>query len=118
MEKHKHINLSYLKELSAGSNSFIIEMIDAFFEQIPKEIENLEHHLSNNDWQSLRGTAHKIKPSIAFMGIKELEPVIKLTEENAKNETNLEQLPNLISTIRTVCYDAMEELKKEKELFM
>ncbi len=118
METQKHIDLTYLKQLSAGSNTFIVEMIDAFFEQIPKEIENLEQHLSNKDWQSLRGTAHKIKPSIAFMGLKELEPVVKLTEEYAQNQTNLDLLPDLISTIKTVCTNAVEELKKEKELFI
>jgi HPt (histidine-containing phosphotransfer) domain-containing protein len=117
METEKNIDLTYLKQLSNGSNQFIVEMIDAFFEQVPIEIDNLERHLNMKDWKSVRGVAHKMKPSIAFMGIKKLESVIKLTEEYAGNETNLDLLPEMISKIKTVCNNAILELETEKKLF-
>ena len=115
---NKHIDLTYLKKLSNGSNPFIIEMITVFLQQTPTEIENLEKHLKNKDWKALRATAHKMKPSVSFMGIAELENPIKLVEEYASNETNLEKLPELISTIKNSCNEAMKELDIEKKLFL
>lgn len=118
MKTEKHIDLTYLKELSNGSTKFIVEMIDAFLEQTPLEIANLDQGLNRKDWKSIRSIAHKIKPSVTFMGIKELESVVKLIEEYAGNETNLDLLPAMILNLKTVFYSAMEELKEEKELLM
>lgn len=114
----KHIDLTYLKQLSNGSNEFINEMISVFMEQTPIEISNLEKYLKAKDWKSLRAIAHKMKPSFPFMGIKELESVIKLIEENAANEKNIEQLPDLISKVKNVCTEAIKELEVEKKLFL
>lgn len=116
--KVKQTNLAYLKELSNGSNEFIVEMITVFVEQTPIEIANLEKHLAAGDWKSLRATAHKMKPSFAFMGIKELESVIKTIEEYSANETNLDLLPGLIFKVKEVCSQAVEELVQEKPQFV
>ena len=115
---HKHIDLTYLKELSNGSKEFINEMISVFMEQTPVEIENLEKYLEAKDWKSLRAIAHKMKPSFSFMGIKELDVLIKLIEEYAANETNLDQLPEMISKIKNSSNEAIKELEIERKSFL
>lgn len=114
----KHIDLTYLKQLSNGSNEFINEMITVFMEQTPIEISNLEKYLKAQDWKSLRATAHKMKPSFPFMGIKELESMIKRVEEYAANETNLDLLPELIDKLKTISNEATNELEIEKKTFI
>ena len=114
----KHIDLTYLKQLSNGSNKFIDEMITVFMEQTPIEISNLEKYLLSKEWKSLRSTAHKMKPSFSFMGIKELENDIKLIEEYAANETNLDLLPGMIAKVKNICSEAIKELEVEKKLFL
>ncbi|MFY9307932.1 MAG: Hpt domain-containing protein [Bacteroidia bacterium] len=116
--KIKQTDLTYLKELSNGSNEFIVEMITVFVEQTPLEIANMEKHLAAGDWKSLRATAHKMKPSFSFMGIKELEGVIKTIEDYAANEKNLDLLPGLILKVKEVCTQAIEELVQEKPQFL
>jgi HPt (histidine-containing phosphotransfer) domain-containing protein len=110
-------DLSYLKQLSNGSNEFIYEMISVFIEQTPKEIDSLENHLKNKDWASLRKVAHKMKASFSFMGIKELETVIRSTEEYAANETNLDLLPDMVDKIKSISMQAVQELEAEKQTF-
>ena len=114
---NKHIDLTYLKKLSNGSNEFINEMISVFMDQTPKEISNLEKYLDSKEWKSLRATAHKMKPSFSFMGIKELESEIKLIEEYAANETNLDLLPEMISKMKNICIESIKELEIEKKQF-
>lgn len=113
----KHIDLDYLKQISNGSNEFIYQMISVFSEEIPVEIENIEKHLENKDWKSLRATAHKMKPSYSFMGVKELEDLVHSVEEFSSTETNLDQLPGLVARIRSITAEVIEELKEEKKKF-
>ena len=115
---HKHIDLSYLKALSNGSNEFINEMISVFMEQTPMELANLEKYLEAEEWKSLRAIAHKMKPSFSFMGIKELDLLIKLIEEYAANETNLVLLPEMVEKTKTISLEAIEELKIEQKSFL
>ncbi|MES2138836.1 MAG: Hpt domain-containing protein [Bacteroidota bacterium] len=115
---NKKIDLSYLKELSKGSNEFICEMISVFMAQIPEELDEIDTYCNAKDWHSLHRVAHKMKPSFSFMGIKELENVICLIDEYSATETNLDRLPDLISTLKNVCSKALQELEIEKKLFL
>lgn len=113
---NKHIDLEYLKQISNGSNEFVIQMITVFTEEIPGEIENLQKHLKNKDWKSLRATAHKMKPSFSFMGVKELEGMIHSVEEF--DEVKPDQLFSVIENIRSITAEVVQELQEEKKKFM
>ena len=115
---NKHIDLSYLKQLSNGSNEFIAQMISIFLTQTPQALNSIEAHLQNEEWKPIKAHIHKMKPSFAFMGIKELENIAPLAEKYCETETHLDELPKLISQIRAVCELAMRELETEKEQFL
>jgi HPt (histidine-containing phosphotransfer) domain-containing protein len=114
---NKYIDLDYLKQISNGSNEFIHQMITVFMEEVPNEIKNLEKHLANKDWAALKATAHKMKPSYSFMGVKELEESIHTVEQNCAAEKDLDQLPGLIERIKNLTNDVIKELEKEQKLF-
>lgn len=115
--ENKHTDLTYLKQLSNGDNEFIHQMITIFMTQTPDALDSIDMYLKEKNWKSLKGIAHKMKPSFSFMGIKELEPVILLVEEYCENETHLDQLPKLTSTVRRICELAIIELETEKKRF-
>lgn len=117
-DSNKYIDLDYLKQISNGSNEFIYQMITVFMEEIPNEIKNMEKHLKNNDWQALKATAHKMKPSFSFMGVKELEDSIQAIESNCTEGKSLDRLPGLIERVRNITEDVIRELEKEKVLFV
>ena len=106
----KHTNLKHLKELADGSNEFIIEMISLFIEDMPGDLEKMEIYLRNKDWQALRKVAHKIKPSIMYVGLTEIESLVKETEDYAANEKNLDELPEMLMKIKQICNEAISEL--------
>lgn len=109
----KHTDLAYLKELANGSNQFMNEMITLFITQTPEALDNIEKHFQNKDWKLLRSVVHKMKPSISFVGLKEIEADVLTMEELAANETGLEQLPALIANVKNVCKEAIAELEAE-----
>jgi len=114
-EHGRHIDLSYLQKLANGSNEFIQQMITLFIEQTPEAVGKLEKHLAEHDWGSLGKVAHKMKPSVMFVGIKEIEKEVKLIEDYATSETHTEELPGMIAHVKTVCNEAISELKAEIE---
>ena len=112
MQENKHYtDLAYLEKLSNGDKTFILEMISVFLAQTPMTIESMWTYFNNKDWNSLRGIAHKSKPSLAFMGIKDLESVAISIEEYADKESSLELLPDLIKKMEFVCKEAIKELE-------
>ncbi len=114
----KNTDLGYLTELSRGSKEFILQMISLFLEQTPIALASLEEAAKNKDWAMVGRVAHKMKPSLAFMGIKNLKDLIAALEEEAKQGTNPDGMKEKILTIRDVCNKAILELEAEKSAFV
>lgn len=115
---NKHIDLSYLKELSNGSNEFIAQMISIFMMQTPEALSAIDAHLQKKEWKPIKAIIHKMKPSFTFIGIKELESVAVLAEKHCETETHLDELPQLLLQIKTACELAIQELETAKQEFL
>ena len=109
----KHTDLTYLKSMSDGNDTFVLKMVKTFIEETAKEIDLLKAQLETQDWYALYGTAHKIKPSFHFMGIHELKDVILSLEQNAKQKVNVELIPEQVKNIVQIFNESIEELKRE-----
>ncbi|NTW48639.1 MAG: Hpt domain-containing protein, partial [Chlorobiales bacterium] len=104
-------DLSYLKTFADGSNEFIAEMVEVFLQQTPRYIEELQRHCKEQDWDALKAVAHKMRPTVAYMGIKKLETLIREIEEFAKLRKHLDRLPGMIENLVKVCKKALRELE-------
>ncbi len=113
----KLINLNYLNDLADGSNEFIIEMIQYFIIQTPKYLEEMEHGCKNEKWDVVQNVAHRMKPSLIFVGIQSLIPVIDHIELNAEAKTKLKTIEQQIEILKTTCLEAIVELHTELERF-
>ena len=111
----KIVDLSYLKTVSGGDENFMREMIEIFLSQAPTSITGMKSSLENKDWEGLAYTAHKIKPSITFMGIEAMKEVILKIEELAKEERDLDQIPILLEKFSKQCDLAYNQLEKTLE---
>jgi len=59
----KNTDLTYLKELSNGSNEFIVQMITIFLNETPAAVDKVEQYAKTSNWDALRAAVHKMKPS-------------------------------------------------------
>ncbi len=109
----KCINLNYLREISENNESFFKDFINLFLKNAPVSISEMEAALQQNDWEKLRQSAHKIKPSLSYLGMKEIHLAAVSIEENAKKQINLTEIPALLSKIKTTCKKAFAELEQE-----
>jgi HPt (histidine-containing phosphotransfer) domain-containing protein len=109
----KLYDLSMIKEISHGNNDFVKKMMSLFNETMPPAIAELKLHLSNSNWADLGAIAHKIKPSIDTVGIELLKEDIRTIERNAKDLSNLSDIPNLIEKLEVILKKVMKDLQEE-----
>ena len=111
---NKITNLGYLKKISDNNRDFIVDMISSFIEQTPRDIRKLKSAAAAEDWEEVANVAHKIKPSITFMGIESIKRSISDIQEMARSG-NTDGLPDLVAKIDRVTRLAFYELQKELE---
>ncbi len=68
-----------------GKEEMVHELLDVFINSFPEEIENLEIAHTNEDWESIRAIAHKLKGSSSYCGTTRLQSVCAKLETSIKN---------------------------------
>lgn len=111
----KVTDLSYLFESTNNNKELIVDIVNIFLTQTKEFINSLEEFYSDKNWDKLQKTAHKMKPTLAYVGIRSLEESISKIEEFAEEETNLIEIPELIKKIKNTCEKAYLELEVELE---
>ncbi|MBI1836755.1 MAG: Hpt domain-containing protein [Flavobacteriia bacterium] len=109
----KKTDLTFLVELSEGSNEFVREMVEEFLLQLPDTISKMQEYLDDKKWIELRNVAHKLKPSLDFMGLLSIKEIVKTLEKNCVDQVNLELVPGMVKEIIDTCSIGAEELKIE-----
>jgi len=88
---YRFINTEYLDSVSGGDPDIINEIVSLFEEQCIEIYDEMLSLNLNNEYFSLGLLAHKIKSSVAIMGMNDLAAMLKTFEVQAKegNETHL-----------------------------
>ncbi len=113
-----NIDLTYLRDVSSGSNEFMVEMIELFLEQTPAYFEQLKQSIAEQNWSRVSEIAHKIKPTLAFMGADSAKESMAVIENNARNLTNTHTIAPAFESLYAFSGDLfikLTEVKKELE---
>ncbi|MDF2437628.1 MAG: domain S-box protein [Bacteroidota bacterium] len=114
LNKHKkHTDLTYLRSVSKGNVAFEQKMLSTFIQQTGSEVQKLKQALSASDWPAMHLIAHKMKPSMQFVGLNLLYSDVHELEMLAKQGTDMTRVAELISSISTMVDIAIEEIKEE-----
>lgn len=109
------IDLSYLEDIAGGSNEFIIEMIDMFLEQTPQYCTEIKQAIVDKEWKKVSDLAHKVKPTLAFMGSNSAKETMASIETDARNMVNLDTLGETFQQLHLVCIQLFADLKEARE---
>lgn len=111
-EKNEHhIHLNYLHQLSGNDKDFEKEILSQFLTQLPAELLQLERSIKENDFDSMRRTAHSLKSTVGYVGMAdELHPYLEQMEQEAvlQNEAHFEGNFNYV---KLKCGQALDEVK-------
>lgn len=84
--KEKQYNLAKVKALSEDDPEFIKAIVQAFIDEIPRDMELLTTAVTNGDRNSVHDYAHKMKPSIDMFGLPCLGDILMLEAWGKSND--------------------------------
>ena len=108
------MDLSYLKDVASGSDEFMIDMIDLFLDQTPGYFEQLDQFINESNWSRVADIAHKIKPTLAFMGVDSARESMAEIEQNARNLKNLESISPAFQLLKDMSLQLYKQLAEIK----
>jgi HPt (histidine-containing phosphotransfer) domain-containing protein len=109
------LDLSYLEEITGGDNEIMLEMIDIFLTESEIAIQELQTIYEQNDWQALGAQAHKLKPTLLYVGLKDIHEITLKLEKNAKQGTMSDQYELWIQQITQGYNDIRGDLEAVKQ---
>ena len=113
----KLYDLSMLKKISRGSDAIVLDMMQTFIETVRESLADLDAFYEKKEWDRVSDTAHRMKPSLDALGIDQLEKEIRLIESYAREQKNIERLPELVAKLNHICDKVNDGLQEEiKEL--
>lgn len=116
LEKIKNFSELVTKVKSVHSDSkFILKLISIFLNQTPPLLNSLKASIDNKDWKSVKILIHRIKPSVSFMEIKELDQILIEITKYLEEGSSLDKLPDLYKKAEGICIKKMKEMEREKE---
>ncbi|MDH5476211.1 MAG: ATP-binding protein [Cyclobacteriaceae bacterium] len=108
----KLIDLTYLKTMSSNDVGFIKEMIELFLELTPKSVTDLKHCIATDNWDELRKTAHRAKPTMVFFGLKDLQKILSQLENFETEKIDAPTAKKMIAKIETDFKSISAELEE------
>jgi signal transduction histidine kinase/HPt (histidine-containing phosphotransfer) domain-containing protein len=113
VKKERITNLDYLKMLSDDSESFFREFIELFLRNTPETLAELRKQTDLQNWEGVRQAAHKVKPSLNYMGMKEAAAIAADVEKSAKELSGISHIPEKVKQLIMACDTAYTELQTE-----
>jgi HPt (histidine-containing phosphotransfer) domain-containing protein len=103
----KHLDLTFLEQISSGKENFLLESLELFKTESSEFIEKVILQLSQNDFYALAKTAHAMKPTGSYIGVDELTSKITALEkvaskgDHASIRNLVPEIANLVKEINT-----------------
>jgi CheY-like chemotaxis protein/two-component sensor histidine kinase len=106
------IDMEYLRSLSKGDREFETNMMRAFKEQIPKELNELKRAIGEKNYKKIGSIAHNMKSTVSYLGIHQLTPLLEQIETDAQGKNGLTRINDNFTSVEATCQLAMREVSK------
>jgi CheY-like chemotaxis protein len=94
------ISLDYLKEMAAGDDSFMKEMLQLFEKQSTDNMTLLKESFSEKDLKTVKKIAHKLKSSFSLIGADVL--ILDIIETEEADEVLAEHIEKLENQLQSI----------------
>ena len=89
-------DLSYLKEMADGDETFVKEIIKIFLEEGPIMLRSMKESAESGDHEHLKFATHKLITQLTSVGILTAVPDVKRVNTGSK------EMPDLIETVNRI----------------
>lgn len=111
----KLINLDFLVENIGEKEEELIDIIDVFRVQLPKDVEELSDAIAKKDYSGITHYAHRMKSTVSLMGASKILDLANEIEILGRAETGMEKIYAIHESIAKLSVQAMEEMQEERD---
>ena len=108
------LDFSYLQEITGDEPEIMKEMLDLFIRDIPTQLQNVRDFYNEGNLTSVGTEAHKLKPTLQYIGSNEMHEMIKQIEYSGKHQVDTDQIPEFLEKLFVLLEDALKELKEKR----
>ncbi|WP_304015445.1 Hpt domain-containing protein [Nonlabens dokdonensis] len=101
--------LTDLRESFDNDAAILGSILDMFLVEVPQDCLLLQQNIKNGDYHAAGLQAHKVKSSYRTLGINDMASILQKIEDNAKNNENIDLIPELLSQFN----DKYEEVNNQ-----
>ncbi|MDP6921866.1 MAG: response regulator [Lutibacter sp.] len=113
-ETSKLYDLYSLEKISRGNADFIKKMLTIFVETIPEQMKEIFKALKSENIESVQNIVHKIKPSIANLGILSIERELHTLERFTLQKKNKKELKLMIDKVNDTLNKVVSQIQKNE----
>ena len=106
------IDREYLRSLSKGDEAFEKNMMKAFSEQMPRELNALKTAIAEKNYKKIESAAHSMKSTVSFLGIHQLAPLLEQIETDSQNKNGITGIHHSFTSVEATCHLAIKEVSK------
>jgi len=106
-------DLTMVRSVSGGDESFVLKMVDLFLTTIPQSLVEMRQQCTAMDWIAVGKSAHKLKSTIDSLGILYLKQDIRLLEKYGRNNENVTLMPSLVDKVVDGMEACISRIKKD-----
>lgn len=106
-------DLSALKGISKGKKNAVDNMLKVFIDKSAEEMQSIKSSFEKNNIKQIASVAHKMKPALAYLGMKLLESKINEIQLLANENNNIEKIGYLITQSEQLLAKIVSRLKQE-----
>ncbi|MEO0311238.1 MAG: Autoinducer 2 sensor kinase/phosphatase LuxQ [Bacteroidota bacterium] len=109
-EGEKLVDLGFLKKMSRGNKTFVLNMINMFYETSNPLIYQIKKLQEEKEYTKVKKAIHKLKPSIDSMGMKTLKSLLIAIEDKIESNQlmGIADELNAAMHLYTQCEDALK----------
>ncbi|RYF72715.1 MAG: response regulator [Cytophagaceae bacterium] len=104
-------DLSKLQAISRGNQEFVQKMIRLFCTDVPGLLDQLRAAYQSADIERVKKLAHRLKPSIDYMGATAPGEAVRRIEQLALSEPDFPELGNVIDSLASAMTVIINQMK-------
>ncbi|TMM55988.1 Hpt domain-containing protein [Maribacter algarum] len=109
-------SLDKINEMADGDDDFINSVISVFLEEVPQDLEGLEHALNTSNYEQVYQLAHKIKPNVDLLGMEQTRAAALEIETLGKSAANMSEIQSIFPSLKKDIEQVVSELRKDFNL--
>lgn len=110
MEENHLFKLEKLRDQNHPDRDFVKNMVELFIQTTPEILDYMKQDLKAENYDEVARLAHKLKPSIDMLEITSQKERIRNIENFARNQKNIETLPEMVDELTTGLKKVMYQL--------